>query len=531
MAVLPSVSEVIFATDDDRMGEFIAWQARRLLGSALDGKTLGRARLGAITDQAVHTAISSPTDFHEPAILAEAVRETIDHIITKRFSNVIRAGRVRQKVEAEIESLRPIGAVTPAPLKAPRPVGRVQAAILGLLLRRAREVATIADQRRIEALVEVEGKQFIGTVFHVTEHRDSTAASSSEAAVKALDGVTLRLAAPPLVIRERAIAPTAGTAAVLASAWARHRLLPWTTMASLQCLYDGSWTKESARGLDPEDPIEPRSSAGHPPITPLDRAAPPQQLKSSMRADDHAVYSVLWDFFAAAELGEFTSVYAKLDFELAGKAAGSLHVRFEGMSYLNLPDELHYVAAVDSPDIHLPDAAALLDIWQNLNGVTPTFRIVPAAQWNIKVDSLLSDMERQKIGRPSTYTRALHDLEKAGLLAFPAGDGPIRLTPTGVATALALEDAEPILSAPEFSSRLSDLTGRIVAEEIGPKDAFLDLLPLLAPNEDCELVGPRIWNSLAELEVALAQPLRPLPGALVGSMRDHDLPRLVDAEN
>ena len=140
-----------------------------------------------------------------------------------------------------------------------------------------------------------------------------------------------------------------------------------------------------------------------------------------------------------------------------------------------------------------------------------------------------SGVNQGQMGRPSGKYQ-LKELDKSGLIAFPTGDGPVRLTPNGIATALALEIAAPILSAPEFSTRLSDLTGRVSAGKIGPREALVDLLPILAPNEPPETVGPRTWNTLSELDATLTQSTVPLPAALVGAIWDDDLPQLADVE-
>ncbi|MGI4792837.1 MAG: AAA domain-containing protein, partial [Janthinobacterium lividum] len=327
------VAQVVFATDNDRMGEYIAWQAHRALSSALAGKRLSRVRLGSISRAAVGSAFAEPTGFSGPRILAEAVREVVDCLVSRRLGQAARLDPGRSLVAAEVVRLVRAGACTEVADGHAQPVGRVQGAVLRLLLSRAREVVAAEGQCRLRAVVRIGERIFTGAVYHATEGREGTDAKTAQAVALKLSGGRLRLALPPTVLRETTQAPWAGTAVVLATAWARHRILPWDAMASLQALYDGSWSARPERSIDPEEPIEPMTAAsgGHPPITPLDRAATPDQMAGAMAEADHAVYSVVWDHFAGAEAGPIETLYVRLDFNLEGRSAGPLRVRFDGV--------------------------------------------------------------------------------------------------------------------------------------------------------------------------------------------------------
>jgi DNA topoisomerase IA len=125
-------------------------------------------------------------------------------------------------------------------------------------------------------------------------------------------------------------------------------------------------------------------------------------------------------------------------------------------------------------------------------------------------------MERNKVGRPSTYAKALERLHDKQLVQFPHGQGPLRLTPAGVATAVTIELAAEALSDPAFSARLTKLLEEIETGTTGPRAVLCDLMPLIAPGHDPAEVGPRIWNTLSELEQAIDSADLPLPaGSLV----------------
>lgn len=512
------VEQFVFATDDDRMGEYIAWQARRALAPALAGKRLSRVRLGSISKAAVSAAFAELKEFNEPWILAEAVREVVDCLVSRRLGQAARYNPGRTLVAAEVARLIRVGACIGASGGRAEPVGRVQGAVLRLLLSRGRDVAAAEDQCRLRAVVRIGERVFTGTVYHATEGREATDAKTAQAVIRGLSGGRLRLASPPTVLREASRAPWAGTAAVLAAAWAGHRILPWDVMASLQALYDGSWSAKPERDIDPEEPIEPTVAAfeGHPPITPLDRAATPDQMEGEMAETDHAVYSVVWERFAAAEVGPIETLYVRLDFDLEGLPVGALRVRFDGVACPGVEGGLERVVLGRSAADRSQSAVTLKDAWRDLEGMQPEFQAVPFAIWTMRPDELLVEMERARIGRPSTYAAALRKLHDKRLVAFPIDDGPLRLTPAGVATALAVEAVERDLSDPAFSARLTELLRAIETGEAGPRAVLTGLMPLIAPEHDAAAVGPRIWDNVPELEAAMDRITSFLPeGSLV----------------
>src|SRR5690606_12345332 len=134
--------------------------------------------------------------------------------------------------------------------------------------------------------------------FHHRENRELTSSHSARSHLARLTGARLAAAGPPTVFLEDIKAPSASTVAILAAAWIRYQMKPWDTMKSLQALYDGSWSEHGPMVFDPIDPIvPPEVRCGHPPITPLDRAMPPEQVKGRMSPADFAVYSLIWDYF------------------------------------------------------------------------------------------------------------------------------------------------------------------------------------------------------------------------------------------
>jgi DNA topoisomerase IA len=450
----------------------------------------------------VERAFASPVELEDRRILAEATREVVDWAVSRKLRDVVlESGGEKSfgpEIALETERLIRIGACADANTPAggsgavydPVPVGRVQGAILRLLLARARHVLAASDLRRIRAVVRVEGETFTGIVYQPAEDRETVEAGKAATAVAKLAGLRLRLAGAPVILREMAVPSAATTVAILASAWTKHRIEPWVAMRSLQALYDGSWSRTPDREPDPYDPIEPSSDmSAHPPITPLDRAAPPELMKGGMDRTDFSIYSLVWDRFAAMEKGEAEVLDVRLDFTLEGKAGEGrngddrrpgipLRVRFGGISG----------DGVEPAGGH--PAASLRKHWRAFDGAAPEFEVVSALDWDCSPGELLDTMERNKVGRPSTYAKALERLHDKQLVQFPHGQGPLRLTPAGVATAITIELAAEALSDPAFSARLTKLLEEIETGTTGPRAVLCDLMPLIAPGHDPAEVAP-----------------------------------------
>jgi DNA topoisomerase IA len=497
--VLGTVGELVFATDDDRMGEYIAWQARQLLGADADGKRVGRARLGAITPAQVTHALANLSDLDDDKVLAEAVREVADWMMTRRFA---RLTATRPACAADdVAMLRQLGVCTEARIGQVQPVGRVQAAVLRLLLGRGRQVVAAADQYRIKASVDVGGRRYTGYAFILEDGRELTSRAAAERFVAKADGTPLVVLGAPEFLSETCSAPLPGTIEILARAWERFRIAPWDAMALLQALYDGSWSGAHGSKFDIEEPVPAAAhAAGHPPLRPLDRSATPEQMRSVMSEPLHQVYSIVWDYFLASEQPSVNVSSTSLKY----RVTEHFGVRFDALDCRGLDDDLLYV--MFDRDVRRGKAAnrGIGQHRMQLTGTSPVYSAEPAFHWDVRPDQLLLQMAQARIGRPSTYAGTLRSLATRNLVQFPDDDGPLRLSADGLATALALEQEEAVLSAPGYSAQLLERIERIETGACGPRDVLLDLLRQLAPEQDWAAIGPRIWNSLDALQAAMA---------------------------
>jgi len=530
---LAVVDHVVIATDDDRMGEYIAWQAQRLLAHQLNGKTLDRVRLGAVTRQAVLTALSAPVQLDESKVLAEAVREVVDCLISERLKLTVGA-HLPHIAPDTLKPFMDTQACKPGKIATGAAPGRVQAAILRLMLEEARGVIAQKDKKRIWAVFKVGDQAFHARLVDQAEERDTTDGHNVEMLLHRLKGQPATLLGNPRKIMERIPVPSADTLSIMVEAWQRYKLAPWDTMQALQALYDGSWSDSATLGagtatfLDPSSPITPPyTGAGHPPVTPLDAVLEPQIIASVMANRDWtSVYQIIWDRYYAG-LGEDKTVVS-MTLEMTLPPIGKQKRQF----LLRFNDE----ACVDGNEreqallIHIPDRNRhnnpdqLAAAWRQLSQVEPEYQVEAAAQWTLSYDSLLRSMQLHQIGRPSTYASTLKKMVDNRLIRQPVDSGVVRLTATGLATALILEQHEAVLSAPHFTRKLSDELAQIESGEKAPAQVLGRLIPDLLPDcPDPVALTARIWNSLGELEQAMAQdsPVA-YAGGLIGSRNSTD---------
>jgi DNA topoisomerase IA len=502
--IIDAVEDVVIATDDDRMGELIAWQVAQLLKERASGKSLLRVRLGAINGPAVRAAFDAPGAIDERKVVAESVREIVDLLVTQRFCHdSVRCLGVEMR---EFNDLVNCGACTPLRGKEARfkLVGRVQGAILRLLLEHARRAVSLQAHSRIRVKALVGSEQVVGYLFDVSEQRDLTRTSQVGQITSKLSAARLELLNPPEIIREQVHPPVAGTFSILAEAWQRFGYLPWQSMEALQALYDGSWGDVSGdEGFEPDDPIIPSFfGSGHPPVVPLDRAAPPTVLGGAFSNPVcRDIYTIIWDRFNFAEsVGDAGAQVTRVRVEYLFSGQQRLGVRFEGVSADQLTAEQLRLIEQAKPT---NGAATLQYHFSEISDAALELEGESAGRWVMSIDQLLLEMEEMNIGRPSTCASALEKLVSKGLLEPPVHKGQLRLSPAGLKTALTLEGAVPELSSPGFCARLAGLLEDVEHNQVSSSNALAQLLPLLITEEkDCSEIEKKIWTSLETVQKA-----------------------------
>ena len=101
-AALSGVDEIFIATDPDREGEFIAWRLSQILSNF---DKVHRVSFNEITKDAVIDAISNPRDLDMSLVVAAIVRRLMDRLVGFRCSKFCRSWKLRSMGRVQTPTL------------------------------------------------------------------------------------------------------------------------------------------------------------------------------------------------------------------------------------------------------------------------------------------------------------------------------------------------------------------------------------------------------------------------------------------
>lgn len=514
---MQSVESVLLLTDDDRMGDYIAWQASRLSGLDAKGLPVKRARMGAITPSGIQKALSLATEgVNEARVLAEIAREVADQMLTRYLSAYLdRASKqkaVRSHVAERAKIWCALGAMDSAydRKKSTTKLGRVQAGILGLVAGEIGRKAAAPSSHWVT--LDLSGQPLEGRIIGSPgpNWREGLVASKRSVSLTVLEvdedccpaGIT-----------------GAGTLDLLAGAWRRYGMPPGTTMKRLQALYEGSWAQCPQAPADPLDPIEIRhEGAGHPPVLPLDRAKRPETLHIGASTEDVEtanVYRLIWMWFEASEC--ISATYRRIT--VRGRLDGYGDIEFTGTALEGLPSPFYQPdGGVSNEELLLsgvtkgPNAPEVLQRLAMLPQVEPRSCRGEASRARPALDALLYLCQEMRIGKPSSLASSLQSLIDREIMLPGAPGMPLALSRSGVWIA-------ELLGLPEFpdgyegvgkvgkANFSAELERRLVEIENGratPRDVLGWLVKLLGPAHFEHVLPDAIWSNMNELKQAMA---------------------------
>ncbi len=131
-------ANVYLATDPDREGEAISWHLAQVLG--LDPRTTKRVTFQEITEKAIKAALAAPRTIDLPLVHAQEGRRAVDRLVGFPVSGV-----VSRKIAAGLSA------------------GRVQSVAVRLVVEREREIQQFLDRFTVPVTVTVQtaqGEQF-----------------------------------------------------------------------------------------------------------------------------------------------------------------------------------------------------------------------------------------------------------------------------------------------------------------------------------------------------------------------------------
>ncbi|MGY8799926.1 MAG: type I DNA topoisomerase [Longimicrobiales bacterium] len=532
-----TADRVILATDPDREGEAIAYHVAEQLGYEKNKERFDRVTFREITKKKVQEALASPGLLDMKRIEAQQTRRILDRLVGYKVSPML---------------WRPIRPGLSA--------GRVQTVALRIICERENEIRAFVEDEywSITAHLRRDGQAFDAKL-HQIDGKAFTLGNEEEAtaAVGAIKSVPFQVT--EVKRRERRKNPAAPftTSTLQQEAAKRLRFSAKRTMSNAQRLYEGQEiggrgqiglitymrtdsTRVSPDAVDQartwvaeemgEDyiPKAPRLYGGkqaraaqdaHEAVRPTDVTIHPSEAGKYLEADQANLYEMIWQRFVASQMSPAVYDTTTVDFGLTGsngtsylyRSTGSI-VKFQGFTRLYLeateagePRRLDDLEPL--PDLNSGDVSELEGVEPKQHFTQPPPRYSEA--------SLVKEMEKQGIGRPSTYAatisvivdRGYVDLEKRRFFPTDLGE---------VVSALLVRLFPDIFDA-EFTSRMESELDKVEDGEADWRELLGDFYPrlmerikegeknsdeiikeiLAAEGEDCDKCGSTMlvrWN-------------------------------------
>ncbi len=409
---LASNSDTIYlATDLDREGEAIAWHLREAIGG--DTSRYKRVIFSEITQRAIVEAFSNPGNLNMDRVNAQQARRFLDRVVGYMLSPLL-----WKKVARGLSA------------------GRVQSVAVRLVIEREREIRAFIPEEYWQIFAQL--KADIPFRAQVLKYKGkSFSPKNSEETDKALD----ELKKATYKVTDRKLKPTKQnpyppfiTTTLQQAASVRLGYSVKRTMVIAQHLYEAGLitymrtdsTQVSQLALKdcrsfigtafgekylPEKPNYYASKKGaqeaHEAIRPTNVANTPERM---VRLDrDHArLYELIWRQFVAsqmkpAEFDSTTIVIEAGDYEL--RARGRI-MKFDGWMRVLPPAKKKDEEDNILPEVNVGDVLPLIKLEPSQHFTKPPARYTEA--------SLVKEMEKLGIGRPSTYAPIISTIQERG---------------------------------------------------------------------------------------------------------------------
>ena len=403
---------IYLATDLDREGEAIAWHLREAIGG--DDSRYKRVVFNEITKKAIQEAFSRPGELDIDRVNAQQARRFLDRVVGYMVSPLLWA-KIARGLSA----------------------GRVQSVAVKLVVEREREIRAFVPEEYWEihadlgtakdAKVRFEVAREKGEAFKPVNEAQAMAAvaklkSSSYSVIKREDKPTSSKPTAPFI-----------TSTLQQAASNRLGFGVKKTMMMAQRLYEAGYITymrtdstnlsndaiEMVRGfIDGEFgakylPAKPNSYSSkegaqeaHEAIRPSDVNMRPTQL-SGMERDAERLYELIWRQFVACQMppAEYLSTTVSVkagDFEL--RAKGRI-LKFDGYTRVQ-PQQSKPGEDAVLPDMKEGEALKLVKLDPSQHFTKPPARFSEA--------SLVKELEKRGIGRPSTYAAIISTIQDRG---------------------------------------------------------------------------------------------------------------------
>jgi DNA topoisomerase-1 len=420
--------EIFLATDPDREGEAIAWHVAQQIKSK-NGAPVRRVLFHEITRDAVQSAIANAGEIDEKKVEAQQARRVLDRLVGYKASPVLWK-TVKKGISA----------------------GRVQTVALRLLVEREREIRAFkpVEYWTVEALLEENGQQFTAKL-HLLDGKKPVINNEREAQA-ILDALKARKTFEVTEVkrRERRKNPAAPftTSTLQQDAAKKLGFGSKRTMRLAQDLYEGieigkeegsvgliTYMRTDSTRVAPSAAMQARdyikmmygadylpdaprlysdsksknAQDAHEAIRPTDPTRRPEHIRKYLKEDQYRLYELIWQRFMASQMTPAVFDTTTIDFEFDRflfRATGSV-MKFDGYQKLykesrEAEEGKPLEAEQGLPPIEKGEQIPVKSITPSQHFTEPPPRYSEA--------SLVKELERLGIGRPSTYASIVSTL-------------------------------------------------------------------------------------------------------------------------
>ncbi len=411
---LAAGSDAIYlATDLDREGEAIAWHLREAIGG--EENRFQRVVFNEITKKAITEAFQHPAHIDQDRVNAQQARRFLDRLVGYMVSPLLWA-KIARGLSA----------------------GRVQSVAVRLIVEREREIHAFIPEEYWEVHADLATRAGDTVRFQVVRHGGEEFRPGDERRALA---ATAELEKLPYAVAERKDKPTSSrapapfiTSTLQQAASTALGFSVKKTMMLAQRLYEAGYitymrtdsTNLSGEAVAacrdyiaanfpprylPEKPNVYASKEGaqeaHEAIRPSDVNVKQAALQG-MERDAERLYELIWRRFVACQMppAEYTSTVVTVragDYELTAK--GRI-VRFDGYTRVQPPGGARKSEDAELPDIKQGDSLDLVALLPAQHFTKPPPRYGEA--------SLVRELEKRGIGRPSTYAAIISTIQERG---------------------------------------------------------------------------------------------------------------------
>ncbi|MCY3957876.1 MAG: type I DNA topoisomerase [Chloroflexi bacterium] len=490
---LKGAGQLLLATDEDREGEAIAWH----LVEVLKPKTpVRRLVFHEITRTAITEALSHTREIDQRLVQAQESRRVLDRLIGylvspvlwKKVGSGLSAGRVQTPalwliVQRERERMAFVSAAFCIPVATLGPSG---------------DVATTFEAR----LISLDGHALATATDFDPDTGQLRAGSNArllpeadaQSVIQALAGTTFQVSDVTKRPRTRRPQPPFITSTLQRDASTRLRFSPRQTMRVAQQLYENglitymrtdspalsaqatSAARAAVRAEVPENrerdylPGRPRNyrarsaraQEAHEAIRPAgERFRHPDDLGPDVDADGRRLYRLIWQRTLASQMRD--ARFEQTRVQIAAEAADHGTAVFQANGQVVVFDGfLRVYAGHRSGDSMLPDMAAGDRL--QVHGIDPGRRETRSPdRWTEA--SLIRELERLGIGRPSTYATILETVQGKYV---ERKDGALVPRWHAFAVIQLLEAHFPELVDAQFTARMEDGLDRVAEGSLNP---------------------------------------------------------------